>query len=152
VLRYANLYGPGTTFATDGAVVPMLRRRRWPVIGDGAGVWSFVHVDDAAAATAAAVEHARPGIYNVADDDPAPVATWLPELARALGARPPRHVPVWVGRMVAGEVGVSMMTRIRGASNAKARRELGWEPWFGSWRDGFRHGLTDALDPRGVAA
>jgi 2-alkyl-3-oxoalkanoate reductase len=152
VLRYGNLYGPDTTFAADGAVVPMLRKRRWPIIGDGAGVWSFVHVDDAAAATAAAVEDARPGIYNIADDDPAPVATWLPELARVLGAKPPRSVPVWVGRLVAGEVGVSMMTRIRGASNAKARRELAWEPWFASWRDGFRHGLTDALDPRGVTA
>jgi nucleoside-diphosphate-sugar epimerase len=152
VLRYGNLYGPGTGFAADGAIVPLLRKRRWPIIGDGTGIWSFVHVDDAAAATVAAVEHAAPGIYNIVDDDPAPVASWLPVLADAVGAKPPRRVPVWLGRLAAGEVGVSMMTQIRGASNAKARRELGWEPWYGSWRDGFRHGLTDALIEGGVAA
>jgi nucleoside-diphosphate-sugar epimerase len=152
VLRYGNLYGPGTGFAADGAIVPLLRKRRWPIIGDGTGIWSFVHVDDAAAATVAAVEHAAPGIYNIVDDDPAPVASWLPVLADAVGAKPPRRVPVWLGRLAAGEVGVSMMTQIRGASNAKARRELGWEPWYASWRDGFRHGLTDALIEGGVAA
>jgi nucleoside-diphosphate-sugar epimerase len=148
VLRYGNLYGPGTDFAVDGAVAALLRKRRWPIIGDGAGVWSFVHVDDAAAATVAAVEHAEPGIYNVVDDEPAPVATWLPELARALGAKPPRHVPVWLGRLATGAVGVSMTTAIRGASNAKVRRELDWEPWYATWRAGFRDGLTDRLLPR----
>ena len=152
VLRYANLYGPGTGFAADGAIVPLLRKRRWPIIGNGDGVWSFVHVDDAAAATVAAVEDAAPGIYNVADDEPAPASEWLPALARAVGAKPPRRVPLWLGRIATGEVGVSMMTQIRGASNAKARRELGWEPWFASWRAGFRHGLTDTVLPRGAAA
>jgi 2-alkyl-3-oxoalkanoate reductase len=152
VLRYANLYGPGTGFAVDGEIVPLLRKRRWPVVGDGAGVWSFVHVDDAAAATVAAVDDGAPGVYNVADDEPAPVSAWLPALAQALGAKPPRHVPVWVGRLAVGDVGVSMMTRIRGASNAKARAALGWEPWYASWRDGFRHGLAEGLITRGVAA
>jgi nucleoside-diphosphate-sugar epimerase len=144
-LRYGNLYGPGTGFAANGAVAALLRKRKWPIIGDGAGVWSFIHVDDAAAATVAAAEHARRGVYNVVDDEPAPVAVWLPELARAVGAKPPRHVPVWLGRLAAGEVGVSMMTKIRGASNAKARHELGWDPWYTTWRDGFRHGLTNGL-------
>jgi nucleoside-diphosphate-sugar epimerase len=147
VLRYANLYGPGTGIAADGVIVPLLRKRQFPIIGGGTGVWSFVHVDDAAAATVAALEHAEPGVYNIADDHPAPVAAWLPELARALGAKPPRRVPVWLGRLAAGEVGVSMMTRIHGASNAKAKRELGWRPVYASWRQGFRLGLTDSLVP-----
>jgi nucleoside-diphosphate-sugar epimerase len=151
VLRYANLYGPGTGFAVDGEIVPLLRKRRWPIVGAGEGVWSFVHIDDAAAATVAAVEDAAPGIYNVADDEPARVSAWLPELAQALGAKPPRHVPVWVGRLAVGEVGVSMMTRIRGASNMKARTALGWEPWYATWRDGFRHGLAEGLAQPGIA-
>jgi nucleoside-diphosphate-sugar epimerase len=145
VLRYGNLYGPGTGFSIGGAIVPLLLKRRWPIIGDGSGVWSFVHVDDAAAATVAAVEDAWPGIYNIVDDEPAPVSAWLPELARVIGAKPPRHVPVWLGRIAAGDVGVSMMTQIRGASNAKARRELAWEPWYATWRAGFRQGLADGL-------
>jgi 2-alkyl-3-oxoalkanoate reductase len=144
-LRCGNFYGPGTGFALDGALAELVRRRRLPVIGDGAGVWSFVHMDDVAAATIAAIGHGAPGIYNVVDDEPAPVAVWLPELARALGARPPRRVPVWLGRLVAGEVGVSMMTQIRGASNAKAKRELGWRPRYPSWREGFRTGLAGDL-------
>jgi nucleoside-diphosphate-sugar epimerase len=142
VLRYGNFYGPGTGFADDGEIVPLLRKRRFPIIGDGAGVWSFVHIDDAAHATTVAVEQGAPGVYNIADDEPAPVAEWLPELARAVGADPPRHVPTWLGRLGGGDVGVSLMTRIRGASNAKAKRELGWMPLYPSWRDGFQHGLA----------
>jgi 2-alkyl-3-oxoalkanoate reductase len=143
-LRYTNFYGPGTGFAADGEIAALLRRRAFPIIGDGAGVWSFVHVDDAAAATLAALEQGGRGVYNVADDDPAPAAEWLPELARRLGAPAPRRVPVWLGRIAAGEVGVSLMTRIRGASNAKARRELGWAPRYASWREGFADGRDDA--------
>ncbi len=145
--RYANFYGPGSAIALDGDVVAMVRKRRLPVIGTGAGVWSFVHIDDAAAATVAAVRSGAAGLYNIADDEPAPVADWLPELARAVGARPPRHVPVWLGRVAAGEVGVSMMTQIRGMSNAKAKRELGWAPRYPSYREGFRDGLADPARP-----
>jgi len=137
-LRYGTFYGPGTGFAVDGYLAELVRRRRLPIVGDGAGVWSFIHVDDVATATLAAAERGAPGVYNVADDEPAPVAVWLPEYALALGAKPPRHVPVWLGRLATGEVGVSMMTQIRGASNAKAKRELGWEPRYRSWREGFR--------------
>ncbi len=137
-LRYGLFYGPGTSLGPDGSMTELVRRRRVPIIGDGAGVWSFVHVHDAATAALAAIETGAPGIYNVADDDPAPVAVWLPELARLLGARPPQRVPVWIGRLAAGDAGVSTMTRIRGLSSAKAKRELGWEPRYRSWRDGFR--------------
>jgi len=142
-LRYGNFYGPGTGFSLNGDVVRLVRRRQLPIIGDGAGVWCFVHVDDAASATISAVTRGTPGAYNVVDDEPAPVARWLPELARALSAKPPRHLPVWLGRLAAGEVGVSMMTQIRGASNAKAKRELGWQPRYRSWREGFWIGLDD---------
>jgi len=140
-LRYGNFYGPGTGFAADGALIGLIRKRRLPIVGDGAGVWSFVHIEDAAAATVAAIERGAPGVYNIADDEPASVAVWLPELARVVGAKPPRRVPEWVGRLAVGGVGVSMMTQIRGASNAKAKRELGWEPRYRSWRDGFRADL-----------
>jgi nucleoside-diphosphate-sugar epimerase len=146
-LRYANFYGPGSSFAADSEIAGMLRKRAFPVIGDGTGVWSFVHVDDAARATLAAMERGWPGVYNVADDEPAPVAEWLPELARRLGAPAPRRVPVWLGRIAAGEVGVSLMTQIRGASNAKARRELEWVPAHRSWRQGFARGLAEAPLP-----
>ena len=139
VLRYGNFYGPG---ASD-PLLELVRRRKLPIVGTGDGMWSWIHVDDAAAATIAALERAAPGIYNVVDDDPAPISEWLPYLAETIGAKPPRHVPVWLGRLAAGEVGVSMMTRIRGSSNAKARRMLGWRPVWSSWREGFRHGLTD---------
>ena len=142
-LRYGNFYGPGTGFSLDGDLVALVRRRRLPIVGNGAGVWSFAHVDDVATATIAAIERGEPGTYTVADDEPAPVAVWLPELARAVGAKPPRHVPAWLGRLVVGEVGVAMMTQIRGASNAKAKRELGWAPHFASWREGFRTGLDN---------
>lgn len=143
VLRYGSFYGPGTYVAEDGFILELVRRRKLPIIGNGAGVWSFLHVDDAAGATTAAIERGAPGIYNVADDEPAPVAVWLPELAKILGAKPPRHIPVWLGRLAAGEPGVSMFTRIRGAVNAKAKRELAWRLLYPSWREGFRRGLAD---------
>jgi 2-alkyl-3-oxoalkanoate reductase len=140
-LRYGAFYGPGTGLSRDGDMVELVTKRKWPIVGDGAGVWSFVHIDDAASATMAAMERGAPGIYNVVDDDPAPVAEWLPALAAALGAKPPRRVPVWVGRLAVGEVGVSMMTQIRGASNAKAKRELDWTLRYPTWREGFVSGL-----------
>jgi nucleoside-diphosphate-sugar epimerase len=137
VLRYGGLYGPGTSLVKGGAMVEMVAQRKFPIVGSGAGVWSFVHVADAAEATVAAVEHGRPGIYNVTDDCPAPVSEWLPALAAAAGAKPPRKVPKWLGRILAGDCGVAMMTEIRGASNAKAKRELSWIPGHPSWREGF---------------
>ena len=133
VLRYGSLYGPGTSLA--GEYVEMVRKRRLPVIGDGGGVWSFIHVDDACAATVTAVEGGESGIYNIVDDEPAPVREWLPVLAERSGAKPPRRVPTWLGRLATGEVGVSMMTRIRGSSNEKAKRELGWRPAHPTWRE-----------------
>jgi nucleoside-diphosphate-sugar epimerase len=146
-LRYGSLYGPG---ASDPAV-EVLRKRQFPVVGAGTGLWSWLHIDDAASATVAAVEHGPRGVYNVVDDEPAPVSEWLPYLAEQVGAKPPRHVPLWLGRLVAGEVGVSMMTEIRGSSNAKAKRELDWQPTWPSWREGFRFGLTDTVE-RAAAA
>ncbi|MGH3076150.1 MAG: NAD-dependent epimerase/dehydratase family protein, partial [Gaiellales bacterium] len=133
-LRYGSLYGPGTSMANEYA--DLVRARKLPLVGDGAGVWSFIHVDDAAKAAVVAAEGGASGVYNIVDDDPAPVSMWLPYLAECLGARPPRHVPAWIARFAIGEVGVSMMTQIRGASNAKARRDLGWEPMWSSWREG----------------
>ncbi|HET9898386.1 MAG TPA: NAD-dependent epimerase/dehydratase family protein [Streptosporangiaceae bacterium] len=123
----------------------MIRKRQLPVIGDGAGVWSFVHADDAVAATVTAAEHGPSGIYNIVDDDPAPVSDWLPAVAEAVGAKPPFRIPAWLGKLAAGDVGVSMMTQIRGSSNAKAKQVLGWRPRWSSWRDGFAHGLGDSL-------
>ena len=138
-LRYGGFYGPGTSLGPDGGeMVEMIRKRKFPVVGDGAGVWSFIHIEDAADATVAAIEHGRRGVYNIVDDEPARVAEWLPTAASAVGARPPRHVPRWLGRMLAGEAAAVMMTEVRGASNAKAKRELGWEPKHSSWRDGFK--------------
>jgi nucleoside-diphosphate-sugar epimerase len=137
VLRYGGFYGPGTSMEPGAEAFEMVRKRRFPVVGDGAGVWSFVHVADAAEATVAAIERGRPGVYNVVDDDPAPVAEWLPVLAKALGSKPPMRVPRFIGRLLAGEPGVVMMTQVRGASNAKAKRELGWTPAHPSWREGF---------------
>jgi 2-alkyl-3-oxoalkanoate reductase len=143
ILRYGAFYGPGTSIslAPDGEQVDAVRRRRFPVVGSGGGVWSFVHIEDAAAATAAAVSAGAPGVYNVVDDDPAPVSEWLPALAAAVGAKPPRHVPRWLGRLFAGEAAAVLMTESRGASNAKAKREFGWELRYPSWRDGFSEGL-----------
>jgi nucleoside-diphosphate-sugar epimerase len=137
VLRYGGFYGPGTSMAAGGEQFELIRRRRFPVVGDGGGVWSFVHIADAAEATAIAVERGRRGIYNIVDDEPAPVADWLPVLADKLGAPKPWRVPKFIGRLAAGEVGVVLMTEIRGASNAKAKRELGWQPAHRSWREGF---------------
>jgi nucleoside-diphosphate-sugar epimerase len=137
VLRYGAFYGPGTSLRPGGEQYEMVRRRRFPVVGHGGGVWSFVHIADAADATVAAVEHGERGIYNIVDDDPAPVREWLPALAKGIGAPKPWRVPRFVGRLFAGESGVVMMTEIRGASNAKARRELGWRPEHPSWRQGF---------------
>jgi nucleoside-diphosphate-sugar epimerase len=142
-LRYGNFYGPGTALGLDGDIVRQVLKRQFPVVGDGGGVWSFVHVDDVAGAAVDAIERGAPGIYNVVDDEPVEVATWLPALAEAVGAKPPRRVPVWLGRLVAGEVGVSMMTQIRGTSNAKAKRELGFAPRYPSYREGFAKGLGD---------
>jgi len=140
-LRYGMLYGPGTGFARDGAIVKAVRKRNFPLVGDGAGVWSFLHVSDAARATVAALSRGAPGIYNIVDDEPAPVSDWLPYLAHALGARPPRRLSVWLARLAMGEGGVSMMTKVRGGANAKAKRELGWQPVYESWRRGFVEGL-----------
>jgi len=137
VLRYGGFYGPGTSLAPGAEQVELIRRRKFPLVGDGGGVWSFIHVADAAEATVAAVERGRRGVYNIADDDPAPVAEWLPALAQELGAKKPMRVPRFVGRLFAGEVGVVMMTELRGASNAKAKRELAWRPAHPSWRQGF---------------
>ncbi len=134
VLRYGAFYGPGTSLAPGAEQLELIRQRKLPLVGDGGGVWSFIHVADAAEATVAAIERGRRGVYNIVDDDPAPVAEWLPELARQLGAKPPMRVPRLLGRLFAGEAGVVMMTAIRGASNAKAKRELGWEPGHPSWR------------------
>jgi len=137
VLRYGGFYGPGTHLAPGGELFEMVRRRRFPLIGGGHGIWSFIHVVDAASATVAAVERGTRGVYNVVDDDPAEVAEWLPALAQMLGAKPPLRVPALIARMVAGEAGVVTMTQGRGASNAKAKRELAWQPAYASWRDGF---------------
>jgi nucleoside-diphosphate-sugar epimerase len=123
--------------APGGEQLELVRQRRFPLVGDGGGVWSFIHVADAADATVAAIEHARRGVYNVVDDDPAPVAEWLPAVAAELGAKQPMHVPRFVGRLFAGQAGLVMMTDIRGASNAKAKRELAWSPAHPSWRQGF---------------
>jgi nucleoside-diphosphate-sugar epimerase len=140
-LRYGGFYGPGTGLAPGGEQVEMIRKRRFPLVGDGAGVWSFVHVDDAAAATLAALERGAPGVHNVVDDDPAPVRDWLPALAAAAGGKPPWRLPRPLARLVAGEALAAMMTESRGASNAKAKRELGWQPAHPSWREGFKETL-----------
>jgi nucleoside-diphosphate-sugar epimerase len=134
VLRYGSFYGPGSSEILLGAV----RKRQLPVVGGGTGIWSFIEVTDAAAATLAAVDRGEPGVYNVVDSDPAPVARWLPYLAEVLGAKPPLWVPAWLGRPLAGEFVVAQMTSARGSSNDKARKDLGWEPRYASWREGFR--------------
>ena len=142
-LRYGAFYGPGTSIslAPDAVMAAPIRKRRFPIVGDGGGIFSYVHVEDAAAATAVAVERGRPGVYNVVDDEPAPVREWLPVLASALEAKPPRRVPRWLGRLAAGEAATAMMTEAKGASNQKAKRELGWQLRYPSWRQGFAQGL-----------
>ncbi|MGI8869807.1 MAG: NAD-dependent epimerase/dehydratase family protein [Mycobacteriales bacterium] len=136
VLRYGMFYGPGTS----DEITDMIRRRRMPVVGSGDGIWSMIHIDDAASATVAALERGR-GIFNIVDDDPARAGDLLPALAKLLGAKAPMRLPVWLARPLAGEVGVSLLTTVRGSSNAKARAELDWQPRWSSWRDGFRAGL-----------
>jgi nucleoside-diphosphate-sugar epimerase len=143
VLRYGWLYGPGTAIALNppGSQIELIRKRKFPIVGGGTGVWSFIHIEDAAEATVAAVEGGPAGIYNVVDDEPAPVSRWAPLLAAAVGAKRPLRVPGWIGRLAAGEVATVAMTEIRGASNDKAKRELGWRPRYPSWRQGFAGGL-----------
>lgn len=138
VLRYGNLYGPGST-----ALLEAVRRRKLPVVGSGAGLWSFVHLADAADATIAALDHGTPGLYNIVDDDPAPAADWIPYLAEVADAKPPFHVPAWAGRLAAGDAVVSMMTQTRGSSNSKAKAVLGWAPRYASWREGFRSWVAE---------
>jgi 2-alkyl-3-oxoalkanoate reductase len=142
-LRYGGFYGPGTSLslAPDAVMAAPIRKRRFPIVGDGGGVWSHIHVEDAAAATAIAVERGQPGVYYIVDDEPAPVREWLPVVASALGAKPPRRIPRWLGRLLAGEAATVMMTDVRGASNEKAKRELGWQLRYPSWRQGVAQGL-----------
>jgi 2-alkyl-3-oxoalkanoate reductase len=142
VLRYGYLYGPGTAIGEHGSMAESVRKRRVPIVGSGSGVWSFVHVDDAARFTAAAITRGARGIYNIVDDEPAPVSQWLPALAAALDAKPPRRIPAWIARFVIGDA-IMFMTSVRGASNSKAKRAFGVNLLWPSWRDGFRSGLSD---------
>ncbi|MGH3328357.1 MAG: NAD-dependent epimerase/dehydratase family protein [Streptomycetales bacterium] len=141
-LRYGTFYGSGTGLTAGGDLLEMVRKRKLPVVGGGAGVWSMIHIDDAARATVRAIERGDPGVYNIVDDEPAPVSEWLPYLARTIGAKPPMRLPAWLAKPIIGEHGVSVMTQIRGSSNEKAKRELGWQPAYRSWREGFRSGLS----------
>ncbi len=142
VLRYGGFYGPGTAISEEGWMVNDVRKRRTPIIGGGTGVWSFIHVDDAARFTCAAITRGAPGIYNIVDDEPARVSEWLPALAEALGTKPPRRIPAWIARLVVGDA-VALMTDVRGASNAKAKRAFDLDLIWPSWRDGFKEGLGD---------
>jgi len=137
VLRYGQFYGPGTYYAPDGNIAEQVRRRRFPIVGRGEGMFSFIHIEDAASATVASLDRGTPGIYNIVDDEPAPLREWLPLYAEALGARRPLRVPTFLARLVAGSFAVTFATELRGASNAKAKRELGWQPRYPSWRQGF---------------
>ena len=147
-LRYGGFYGPGTNMAPGGELFEMIRKRRFPLIGGGGGIWSFIHIADAAEATVAAVEHGSRGVYNIVDDDPAPVAEWLPHLTLVLCDKKPRRMPRSILRLFAGEGGVVMMTDARGASNAKAKRELHWRPAYPSWRQGFTANPSESSHPR----
>jgi nucleoside-diphosphate-sugar epimerase len=142
VLRYGWLYGPGTYYGRGGSQAEDMLKRRSPIVGEGTGTFSFLHVADAASATVAAVERGAPGVYNVVDDEPAPLREWLPVYAEALGAKRPRRVPVWLARLVAGKGMAQAAIGLRGASNAKAKRELVWRPEHPSWRQGFRDSLA----------
>ena len=144
VLRYGGFYGPGTGIeAAPGAVMAeLIRKRRFPIVGGGGGVWSMVHITDAASATVAAIERGKSGIYHVADDEPAPMREMVLELARVLGAKPPHRVPAWPVRLLAGKGAVGIMTQGRGISSEKIKRELGWTPQYPSWRTGFTDGLS----------
>lgn len=141
VLRYGQFYGPGTYYAPAGAIAKQVKRRMLPVVGPGTGVASFIHVDDAAGATVVALDRGSSSVYNIADDEPAPMKEWLPVYAEALDAKRPRHVPTWLARLVGGRMAVEFGVNLRGASNAKAKRELGWQPLYPSWRQGFREAL-----------
>lgn len=153
-LRFGSFYGPGQALGEGGEMLALVRKRRVPIVGGGTGIWSFCHIDDAATATFAAATRGAAGIYNIVDDEPAPVSEWLPELARAVGAKPPLRAPAWVARMLIGDFGVAWMTTARGSSNAKAKAELGWAPRYATWREGFRTGLgaSDAFDREERAA
>jgi len=140
-LRYGNFYGPGSAIGKGGSVVKAVKKRKLPLVGGGGGVWSFIHLSDAARATVAAVTKGAPGIYNIVDDEPAKVSAWLPVLAKGVGGKPPRKIPHWLGELLIGEAGVSMMTQVRGGSNAKAKRDLEWAPQYASWRRGFMEAL-----------
>ncbi|QIG40703.1 NAD(P)-dependent oxidoreductase [Microbacterium sp. 4R-513] len=140
-LRFGSFYGPGQALGEGGEMLEAVRRRRIPLVGRAEGIWSFCHIDDAATATVAAATRGAAGVYNIVDDEPAPVSTWLPELARAVGAKRPLRVPAWIARTIIGDFGVAWMTTARGSSNAKAKAELGWTPRYASWREGFRSGL-----------
>ena len=141
VLRYGYFYGPHTSISRTGAMSADVLRRRLPIVGKGAGVWSFIHIDDAARATVTALTRGEPGPYNIVDDEPAAVSEWLPALAEALEAKRPRRVPAFLARLAAGDYGVAIMTRAQGASNARAKAELGWIPQHSSWREGFATAL-----------
>jgi 2-alkyl-3-oxoalkanoate reductase len=141
VLRYGFFYGPGTYYADDGTTTSDVRRRRMPIVGKGTGLFSFVHVDDAADATVAAVERGSPGVYNVTDDEPAPMSDWLPVFASAAGAGKPLRVPAWLAGFVGGKEVPLFAQEMRGASNEKAKKELGWRPAHPSWRSGFSESL-----------
>ncbi|HEU4542009.1 MAG TPA: NAD(P)-dependent oxidoreductase [Jiangellaceae bacterium] len=138
VLRYGSFYGPGTSFDRGGEIYDAVAKRRMPIVGGGAGVFSFIHIKDTARITAIAVERGRPGVYNIVDDDPAPVSTWLPHYAKVIGAKKPFQAPAWLVRPMLGEFGVATMTTMRGSANGKAKAEFGWTPSYPSWRDGFR--------------
>lgn len=150
-LRYGIFYGPGTSLGEAGEYPELVRKRKFPVVGSGMGRWSLVHIDDAAQATVLALDHGSPGVYNIVDDQPVAVDVWLPYLASVLGAKPPRRIPVWLGKLAIGEVGISMMTQIRGSSNEKAKRELGFRPRYPTFREGFRNGLADTTSGTGTS-
>jgi nucleoside-diphosphate-sugar epimerase len=141
VLRYGQFYGPNTYYDRGGAIEKEVSKRRLPVVGPGTGIASLIHVDDAASATVAALDHGSPGIYNVTDDEPAAMREWLPVYAEAVGAKSPMRVPAWLARLVAGKVAIEFGVNLRGASNEKAKRELGWKPHWASWRQGFPEAL-----------
>jgi nucleoside-diphosphate-sugar epimerase len=141
ILRYGSLYGPGTSMSNGGSIIEALRKRRMPIVGSGRGLWSFTHVDDAASAAVAALTHGR-GVYNIVDNHPASTAEVVPYLAEIVGAPRPLRLPAWLGRLIGGDLLVRIMTEARGSSNAKARRELGWEPKYPDWRGGFAEDLA----------
>jgi 2-alkyl-3-oxoalkanoate reductase len=147
ILRYGYFYGPGTAYTGNGTLAEDVRRRRIPIIGDGGGVFSLIHIEDAAAATVIVLNHGAPGIYNIVDDEPAPLREWLPLYAELLGAPRPMRLPKFIGRLAAGRFGIYFMTEQRGASNKKAKQQLGWQPTYPSWREGFRAELAPPLQP-----